>query len=510
MRQSLLKSFDDIYVLDLHGNSKKKERSPDGSKDENIFDIQQGVAISIFVKRQGHHSNKQNAIVHHAHLWGPREIHEKVGKSYQRLVGGKYHWLAENNVATTEWTSLVPQAPFYLFIPQNITMQDEYNCGWRITDILLVNSTGIKTHRDHFVIDFDASLLRKRIEDFRDRTISNERIVDIYGLKDTRDWKLPIKRQALAASNNWEKAFTKILYRPFDIRPYYHHEDVVELPRQEIMQNMIKGDNIGLLVNRQIRLEDIQHFFITKSPADFHVLETAHASVSLFPLYIYPKLQSKKTLFEIDVPTNAPGGRRPNLDPSFIKDFSSKLNMRFVQDGKGNLQDTFGPEDILSYMYAIFYSPTYRERYAEFLKIDFPRLPLTSNIELFRELCELGQRLVELHLLEKFGKRTVKFPVQGNNIIEKVSYTDDPKEPEKGRVWINKEQYIEGMPPEVWEFHIGGYQVCEKWLKDRKGREFGINEFYHYQRIVAALDETMTLMSQIDEVIEEHGGWPIQ
>ncbi len=228
----------------------------------------------------------------------------------------------------------------------------------------------------------------------------------------------------------------------------------------------------------------------------------------LAPLYLYPDT-NKKGLFDTNEPSNAPGGRRPNLAPAFITDISNKLTMTFIPDGKGDLQHTFGPEDIFNYMYAVFHSPTYRERYAEFLKIDFPRLPLTSNADLFRELCKLGERLVSLHLMETSGQITTSYPETGNNVVERVEYTQTVGKPEEGRVWINKTQYFAGVPPQVWNFHVGGYQVCHKWLKDRKGRALSYDDILHYQKIVAALAETMTLMEQIDEAIEEHGGWPL-
>src|SRR5207244_317928 len=181
------------------------------------------------------------------------------------------------------------------------------------------------------------------------------------------------------------------------------------------------------------------------------------------------------------------------------------LSMQFLPDGKGDLQQTFGPEGIFNYMYAVFHSPTYRTRYAEFLKIDFPRLPLTSNADLFRALCALGDRLVGLHLMEKYGEHTPKYPEQGNNMVEKVEYTQSTDTPGQGRVWINKTQYFEGVSPEVWEFHVGGYQVCQKWLKDRKGRTLEHYDVKHYQRIVAALSEPMTIMEQIYAVISAPG-----
>jgi predicted helicase len=159
-------------------------------------------------------------------------------------------------------------------------------------------------------------------------------------------------------------------------------------------------------------------------------------------------------------------------------------------------------------MYAVFHSPTYRTRYGEFLKIDFPRLPLTSNTVLFRELCEFGDRLVGQHLMEKFGSVMTTYPIDGNHLVEKVEYLASSNQRE--RVYINKTQYFNGVPAEVWEFYVGGYQVCYKWLKDRKGRSLSYEDIQHYQRIVAALAETVTLMAKIDETIEEHGGWPIE
>lgn len=184
--------------------------------------------------------------------------------------------------------------------------------------------------------------------------------------------------------------------------------------------------------------------------------------------------------------------------------------MDFIEDGKGDLIKTFGPEDIFDYMYAVFHSPTYRSRYAEFLKIDFPRLPLTSNAEMFRALCHPGAELVALHLMDKHARAITGYPIPGDNTVDNVRYTEPGDNQAKGRVWINKTQYFEGVPPEVWAFHIGGYQVCQKWLKDRKGRQLSYDDLTHYQRIVSALEETIRLMGEIDETIEHHGGWPIQ
>ncbi len=508
MRQSLMQSFDDIFILDLHGNSKKREQPPDGSKDENVFDIQQGVAIGIFVKRKGKQSEPDtphNATVRHAQLWGPREVYEKSSER-RRLVGGKYHWLAEHDCTTTQWTTLQPRAPLYLFKPQDTTLKSEYENGWEIKDILPVYSTGVKTHRDHFVTDFELSSLHKRIEDFRNLFIKDETIAEQYELQDTRDWKLSTKRQSLAANTDWESFFTKCLYRPFDIRDYYHYADIVEFPRNEVMQHMLAGYNVGIATTRAVEIgRGWEHILCSNKVIQHHTVSLKETNY-FFPLYLYP---DSKVPQETNQPANGPGKRTHNLSTGFIDHITALVGMTFEPDDRGNLWTTFGPEDILHYMYAVFHSPMYRERYAEFLKVDFPRLPLTSNEGLFRALCQLGERLVGLHLMEERGAITTRFPEAGNNIVEKVEYAQPADNPERGRVWINKTQYFEGVPPVVWNFSIGGYQVCQRWLKDRKGRALSFADMKHYQLVVAALAETLTLMEKIDKVIDEYGGWPL-
>ena len=507
MRQSLMQSFDDIYVLDLHGNSKKKERSPDGSKDENVFDIQQGVAIGIFVKRQKKISLSRIANVYHSHLWGLREVYEKV-EHEQRLIDGKYHWLAEHDVNTTEWTKLEPQTPFYLFKPQSTSTKSEYEFGWKVTDIFPINSTGVKTHRDHFAVDIDYQELRKRIVEVRNLSLSDDYIMEKYNISDTRDWKLKKGRNFLAHSNQWEDYFTQCLYRPFDIRAYYHHDSVVEIPRNEVMDHMLAGNNLGLATTRAVEIgRGWEHVLCSDKIIQHHTVSLKETNY-FFPLYLNPE-KPKKTLFDFgnEITTNK---RRNNFSKEFIDAIGKRLQISFVTEGKGDLQHTFGPEDIFNYMYAIFYSPTYRQRYSEFLKVDFPRLPLISNSDLFQKISIIGDRLVMLHLMKQTGKITAKYPISGNNVVEKIEYIQHVDAPEQSRVWINKTQYFECVPFDVWDFHIGGYQICHKWLKDRKGRRLEFSDIMHYQRIVAALAETITLMEQIDVTIDEHGSWPIQ
>lgn len=502
MRQSLMETFDDIYVIDLHGNSKKKERSPDGSKDENVFDIQQGVAIGLFVKRGN--GKKKLATVRHAHLWGVREVYEEDAQGERALCGGKYHWLWQNQVSKTEWAKLEPQSPFYLFVPQDADLRAEYEQEWKVTEMMPVNNTGVITSRDKFVLGFSPDEVMNRILDFRNSDFESAKAK--YDLGDVRERTLLESWQMVREMKEPQQFLTRMLYRPFDMRHLFYHHSLVRWPVYAIMHHLLAGKNKAIITTR-----------ITKDSWDSlacnqvmgHKALAAYDVNYLFPLYLYPD-GSRASLFDNDEPTDAPGGRSPNLSRSFIGHFAERLKMDFIEDGKGDLEKTFGPEDVFDYMYGVFHSPTFRERYAEFLKIDFPRLPLTSNAALFRALCRMGDELVGLHLMEKQASLITRYPVAGDNTVEKVRYTEPGSIAPEGRVWINKDQYIEGVSPEVWAFHIGGYQVCQKWLKDRKGRQLTYDDLTHYQRVVSALSETMRLMAEIDEAIEGYGGWPIQ
>lgn len=280
----------------------------------------------------------------------------------------------------------------------------------------------------------------------------------------------------------------------------------MDYPRPELNHHFLGGRNLGVVTTRQTR-EPFAAFAVNKVCGQHKIVATYDGS-SIFPLYLYPDT-TKGDLWGGDASTSAPGGRRPNLSAGFINDCAARLGMTWVADGKGDRQQTVGPEDVFSYLYAVFHAPGYRERYAEFLKIDFPRLPLTSNADLFRTLGALGDELVRLHLLEGEIPFITSSPERGSNLVENVRYTDPVPGGAPGRVYINAAQYFKGVPPEVWAFHIGGYQVCQKWLKDRKGRTLSLDEMEHYQKTVAALSATIRLMDEIDAAIEEHGGWPI-
>ena len=472
MRQSLMQTFDDIRIIDLHGNSKKKEVSPDGSKDENIFDIQQGVCICIFVKRKNAESN--NAKVHHSDIYGARHA--------------KYDNLSKSDITRTDWHVLEPQHPFYLFVSQNTNLLPEYNNGWKITEVMLANSTGVKTHRDHFAFDFEEFKLQERIKKFRDLSISDTDIAVQNNLCDTRDWQLSARRRSLAENSSWKESLVSSLYRPFDFRSYYHHQDVVELPKNEVMGNFALKDNLGLMFMRQVAMQgDYTHFLVTSYIADNRAFYSNKGAMQLAPLYLYPETEAEKAMGMT---------RRLNLSQPFLDDITSRLGY------------TPTPEAIFHYIYAIFHSPTYRTRYTEFLKIDFPRVPLTRDNTLFTQLATLGEQLVQLHLM-KSPKLTQK-KAQPKFIDNGGDRMVDAGQPKfiNGNVIINKKgDAFTQVPETVWNFHIGGYQVCHKWLKDRKGRQLSPEDIQHYQQIVVALGETIQVMAAIDQAIP---AWPIQ
>ncbi len=503
MRQSLMHTFDDIYILDMHGNSKRKERSPDGTEDKNVFDIQQGVSIGIYIKRDK--SKAKQATVYHADIWGSREVFDGSGAD-RELTGGKYHWLLSNDLSSTKWKKLVPQSPYYLFIPQNIQLLKQYNEWWKISDAMPTNSVNLRTHRDALVIDIDREKLLLRIKKVKDQKNTDDAIREEFGLRDTRDWSLSPARAKLNKLKDINSKIQLCHYRPYDFRWIFYDDSLVEYPCYPVVGNF-RQDNFGITTTRQTTTVGFDHVLATKCVTELKCISHDRGGYS-FPLYLYPTGAPKSSLFDTDTPTDAPGGRRPNLSPEFTKDFANKLKMKFIPEGKGDRKQTFGPEDIFCYLYAIFHSPTYRNRYAEFLKNDFPRLPLTSNLKLFRKLCSLGEELTALHLVEKHLQKITGYPVAGDNTVEKIRY-QQPHDGVKGRVWINPTQYFEGISNEVWGVHVGGYQVCDKWLKDRKGRQLTYDDLTHYQYIIAALAETSKLMSKIDEIIDSCGGWPI-
>ncbi|AFN73993.1 Adenine specific DNA methyltransferase [Melioribacter roseus P3M-2] len=460
MRQSLMKTFDEIYILDLHGNSLKKETAPDGGKDENVFDIRQGVAIALFIKNKKPGKTK----VFHADLYGLREK--------------KYDWLDNNDFKKENYNEIKPVSPWYFFIPRYTSHIQEYLEWKRIDEIFPVNVTGIVTARDNLAIDFEKHSLKNKIMMFRNKDLPDEIVKEALKLKDNYQWKLSEQRKLFQKNNDWEKYFTKILYRPFDIRYIYYQDNIVFRTRPEVMRHMLE-ENIGLLTCRQLSSNKWFHALISKNIIDDSLISNrTKERTYVYPLYLYPD-KEKNDLF-----SHHHVERKPNISDDIFNLLKSAYKRKP------------SPEEIIYYVYAVFYSNIYRETYSEFLKVDFPRVPFTTEYKLFKSMSKLGNELADLHLLKSktLDKPIAKYQGSGSNDkIEKVIYKE-----EEQRIYINDEKYFEGVDPEVWNYQIGGYQVLSKYLKDRKGRI--MDDAPRYCRIVTALSRTIKLQKEIDEI----------
>ena len=479
MRQSLINSFNTIYCFNLHGSSRIGEIVPDGETDENVFDIQQGTAILLCVKER---DNVAPAKIYYADLWGSRSK--------------KYATLSNTDVQTTTWTELTPDSPFYHFVPRHDQHIEEYETGWELTDIFQASSIGIITARDRLTIHNTPEAVRSTVTDFMSLSESEAR--QRYRLpRDRRDWQIRLAQEDLQNHPEVEQHIVPINYRPFDTRyTYYtgHSRGFHCMPRPAVMQHLLTDENLALCTHRIIRSATTwQHVFVTNRITDGNCVSNRDGPTHVFPLYLYPNPE------ELELSTE----RSLNFQPAFLSALSETLGL--PQTTPFNLPDGVSPEEILAYIYAVLYSPTYRERYYDFLRYDFPRIPLPQNIDHFRTLATLGQRLIDSHLLEdgsrlqvaptgREGTAVHRFEGDGDGVVEKVRYVD-------GKVWINPTQYFTDVPIEVWEYEIGAYQVCEKWLRDRKGEELGRVDLRRYRAILVAVAETLAVMGEIDGVL---------
>lgn len=623
MRWILLKTYDKIYTIDLHGNSNKKETTPDGKKDENVFDIKQGVSINIFVKTGKKKSNE-------------------LGKVFQYDIHGKrdakYNFLWESKISNINWRSINISKSNYAFKETNLVFKLAYDKGFKLSELFNTWTTGVQTSRDKIALSFNKNEAKNKIIDFCNKDLSTEEIrvkyftqtSPKYPAGDTRDWKLNENRQ----NSNFEDLNSKLknyLFRPFDNRKIIFHDNILSWSRYDVSKHLFQ-DNLSLITARSNK-KGVDHFFISKSPSDVKCGERTTGSI-FCPLYLYPETTAQQTI----EPTTE---RTPNLNPEIVKQIAEKLGLTFTNekisptppkeglsqpgyvtanpvnyklikemrdnlkdnpteaekvmweylrnkktgykirrqhiidnfitdfvclskkvvieiDGKIHLQqkeydelrterlselgyevirytneevfdnpelvvlkikekldskidpqneeDTnsppleglgkvFAPIDILDYIYAVLHSPTYREKYKEFLKIDFPRVPYPKNQDTFWQLVKLGGQIRQIHLLESpvVEQYITQYPADGDNMVDKPKY-------EHGKVYINKTQYFDNVPQVAWEFYIGGYQPAQKWLKDRKSRNLEFDDILHYQKIIVALYETHRLMKQIDSI----------
>ena len=473
MRKHLLESFDSIYVIDLHGNAKKKEVNLDGSADQNVFDIMQGVSINIFVKT-GKKKAKQLAKVKHFDLRGKREF--------------KYETLTQNTLKSLEWNELQPNEPNYFLVKKDFDESGMYEKGFKTDELFGQNASGITTERDNITIHFEESTLKSVLNDFKIKDPEEIRI-KYDGKPDGRDWKFLTAKQDVLRQQG---QICSINYRPFDIRKTYYtgkSKGFMAYPRNEIMKHFVKNENLGLITKRGFDNKYSAVCFVVKNIADRRGWSSPgmQGAECIFPLYLYPE---QKTQLNFGENTE----RTPNLNSEIINNIEDNLGLKFTNE-KEKTVGSFAPIDVLDYIYAVLHSPTYREKYKEFLKIDFPRVPYPKDVSAFWQLVQLGGEIRQIHLLESpaVEKYITQYPEDGDNVVGKIKYEGE-------RVYINESQYFDSVPVTAWNFYIGGYQPAQKWLKDRKDRVLDFEDILHYQKIIVALSETSRLMGEIDLV----------
>jgi hypothetical protein len=477
LRHSFLASFKQSYFYDLGGSAKKVGENVD----VNVFDIQQGVAISITVKSD-HASSPAN---HYARLVGVRET--------------KYKILGESSVKDTSWSELSPSPPYYLFVPTDYELRTEYEHFVPLAEIFPLHSIGSFTSKDHFVISRDPQQLIANAKAFRDSKLPDKELCKSFEINPKDAWDVSRSRDQIRRLSDGDiaKRVLRFTHRPFDLKHIFFHRSLVWSLAHPVNRNLVKPGNLALVTSRQLATPPWNHVFCANAIVEMFLMSNKTKEGNhVFPLYVLPDDEEEQRSLGNEE-------SRPNLFSAFLKRLATTLNL--PQAKPHNLPCGLTPEEIFNYAYAAFYSPGYRSRYAEFLKIDFPRLPLTGSLDLFRALAKLGGQLTALHLLKspKLDIPITEFIGPRNPVVEKITWSDDT-------VWIDKKQTIgfQGVPENVWNFHIGAYQVCQKWLKDRKDRTLTKDDIAHYHMIVIALSETIHLMAEIDEVIDQHGGWP--
>lgn len=478
MREELMKEYDQIYIYNLHGNTTSGEINPNNRKDQNVFDIKQGVAISFFIKSE----NCKEKGVWYSEIWGTKE---------EKLV-----FLNQSDIRSIKWLKLEPQVTEnFFFIPKILNKNNEYDLFYSLKTIFPINGNGIKTNNDNLFLDYEVKKLKERIELLKDGNLTVNEINKLLELEDDKYWNTKREREKLTNVDIEQNIFD-YLFRPFDIRKIYYQPNLIEIGRggasKKVFSNF-KNQDLGLINCRQFASKKYFTSFVTKAMADMS--SQPFAPYNIFPIYVYEN-----------------GRKVANLDNKFIHDLENSLNLIYVQEGEGDLKKDFGPEDIFYYIYSVFHSPEYRKKYHEELKIAFPKVPLAYDKIIFRDLVRHGKNLIELHLLNQnpfstnknsiFNKQNKWRVSQGGKMrhwnITKIQY-----EPNKKRIYINENNFFQGIDENVWNFYIGGYQVLDKWLKARKGRTLNLDDQEHFMKMIVALRETINVMEKIDPLVIE-------
>lgn len=458
MRWHFLQTFDKIYVIDLHGNAMRGEVGPDGP-DKNVFDIQQGVAITLAVKKSTSKDKGKIAEVFHLDLWGKRE--------------SKYKFLDDHDVSNVSWVKAKPNAPYFFLKPKDFSNRKHYEKGVSVKDIFKANSTGIVTMGDGFIISRSKDELRSRIKDFLSGIQSEEEMKFTYALgKNYAKWAIGNKSKI----DFDEEKLIKISMKPFDDTWTYYDPKLVWRCRDSIMSNFIGEQNVGMAIARQCA-SAWRHVFVSDKPIEFNLTGTAgrYGSATYFPLYTYAM---------------GTGGssRHHNISPEYIKKIRACAS------------NATEPEAIFDYIYGVLHAPSYREFFEELLKVDYPKIPSPVSNEQFQSVSEIGASLRKLHLL-KFSisdAASVTYSKSGSNVISKIRYDSATN-----KLFINDDQYFSGIDENIWIMHIGAYQPLQRWLQSRLNTKISHEDVRHFRLMAHALGQTLLRMIELDEVLHE-------
>jgi predicted helicase len=485
MRINLCNSSSCINLFNLHGDSRKRETSPDGKSDQNVFDIQQGVGIAI-----AHHLGSMgDCKICYLDIWGNRE------EKFETLL----------DLSTID-CGVVKATPARSFIPRMVdhaewdawpSIAQCFGTGDWVSDKTIHYGSGFKSQQDQFAIGFSKNDVAENIETLLQQGMTETRMRAMYQLCSSNQWNFKKAVQSLSKTN-WRSQIVDVLFRPFDNRFTVIDPNVVTNPRTELM-NQFSRPNIAILATR--KSTEGFSVFVTDKPCG-HKIVGNYDMTTVFPIYFYDDTLSQ---FSVEY-----SEKRSNFSKGYEREISSLV-------GVSATHQPVSPIDLASYIYAILHAPQYRRRYAEFLKSDFPRIPTPGSRALFADLVPLGRELVALHLLKPdeasvLQAPEIRFAGNGGAQVEK-GYP----EYENGKVMINASRWFEDVPKATWEFQVGGYQPCERWLKDRAakggknpspGRILTDEDILHYRRMVVALTETRRIMAEIDKVIDQQGGWP--
>jgi len=461
MRQSLMKTFDSIYILDLHGNSLKRETTPEGGPDENVFDIRQGVVIALFIKKK----IAKTKTIKHEEYFGKRE--------------DKYSLLSVENICFDGYTDIQPDTPYYFYIPRETQNIQHYKKWPSLNEIFPKHVSGIVTARDSLAINFNQRELLRKVEMFHDEKLNNETVRVALNLSENYAWKIDHQRKEFQEVKDLRQYVKEFLYRPFDKRFIFYQSNIVFRMRSDVMYHMLEGENLSLCFMRQFSGNlPYTHVLISENMVDNRTFFSSKGIIQQAPLYLYPNKE------QADI---------------FLQEKTANISRNIMEKLAATYNFNPNPKEFIAYVYAILYSLKYREMYDAFLRIDFPRVPFAKDVNLFKGISDLGHRLIELHLLKGFEMEypTVKFYGQGENaVIGRPKYDES-----EYRVYINKDFYFEGVMQDVWEYQIGGYQVMKKYLKDRKGRR--MDDPRHYIHIATALEKTIEIQKEIDNIYPE-------